>query len=196
MTDSLESAHNRALFLDRDGVINVNHGYVHSTDNFDFINGIFELAEAARAGGYRIVVVTNQAGIGRGYYSEEQFHELTAWMCAQFERRGAPIDKVYFSPFHPTAGVGEYRKDEDTRKPGPGMIFKAKHELGLSLEHSILIGDKPSDIQAGLAAGVGLNILYSDDVYPELAGLPYLPLRALEDAIPYLTGVPLEPSIR
>ena len=178
----------RALFLDRDGVINVNHGYVHSTENFDFVDGIFDLVRAAREAGYRVVVVTNQAGIGRGYYSEGQFHELTIWMCAQFEKHGAPIDRVYFSPYHPTAGVGEYRKDEDTRKPRPGMILKAKRELSLSLENSILVGDKPTDILAGIAAGVQKNVLFSDDAFAELAGLDYLPVRALVDVIPCLEG--------
>ncbi|MFC5299806.1 D-glycero-alpha-D-manno-heptose-1,7-bisphosphate 7-phosphatase [Azospira restricta] len=183
-----ESRHDRALLLDRDGVINVNHGYVHSKDNFDFIEGIFDLVRTARALGYRVVVVTNQAGIGRGYYSEAQFHELTAWMCEQFERQGAPIDKVYFSPYHPTAGIGEYRQDEDTRKPGPGMILRAHRELGVSLEKSILIGDKPSDIQAGVAAGVGLNILFSNESPAALEGLRYVPVRTLKDAISCLEG--------
>jgi len=169
-------------------VINVNHGYVHSKDNFDFIDGIFELVHSARSLGYRIVVVTNQAGIGRGYYTEAQFHELTAWMCEQFELHDAPVDKVYFSPYHPTAGIGEYRKDECTRKPGSGMILRAHRELGLSLKNSILIGDKPSDIQAGVSAGVGLNILYSNESIATLEGLRYVPVRALKDAISFLEG--------
>ncbi|NBT76387.1 MAG: HAD family hydrolase [Betaproteobacteria bacterium] len=180
----LPVAGQRALFLDRDGVINVNHGYVNSIENFDFVDGIFDLVRTACKAGYRVVVVTNQAGIGRGYYSEGQFHELSAWMCAQFEKHGAPIDRVYFSPYHPTAGVGKYRKDEDTRKPGPG----AKHELGLSLEDSVLVGDKPSDILAGITAGVGTNVLFSDNTFVELAGLDYLPVRELKDVIPCLEG--------
>ncbi len=184
----LPVAGQRALFLDRDGVINVNHGYVNSIENFDFVDGIFDLVRTACKAGYRVVVVTNQAGIGRGYYSEGQFHELTVWMCAQFEKHGAPIDRVYFSPYHPTAGIGKYRKDEDTRKPGPGMILRAKRELGLSLEDSILVGDKPSDILAGITAGVRTNVLLSDDTYVELMGLDYLPVRALKDVIPCLEG--------
>ena len=178
----------RALFLDRDGVINVNQGYVHSIENFDFVDGIFDLVLAASTAGYRVVVVTNQAGIGRGFYSEKQFDELTAWMCSQFERRGATIDRVYFSPFHPTSGIGEYMRDEDTRKPGPGMILRAKLELGLSLEDSVLIGDKPSDILAGIAAGVKTNVLFSNDVFPELAGIDYLAVPNLKDAIACLDG--------
>lgn len=170
-------------------MINVNHGYVHSKDNFDFIDGIFDLVRAARAAGYLVLVVTNQAGIGRGYYSEEQFHALTDWMCGEFDRQKASIDKVYFSPYHPTAGVGIYRQDEDTRKPRPGMILKAQQEFNLSLANSILIGDKSSDIQAGVAAGVRLNILFSSASHPELAGADYLPIQALKDAIPYLDRI-------
>ncbi len=184
----LPAVGHRALFLDRDGVINVNHGYVNSVENFDFVDGIFDLVRAACKAGYRVVVVTNQAGIGRGYYSEEQFHDLTDWMCAQFQKHGAPIDRVYFSPYHPTAGIGEYRKDEDTRKPGPGMILRAKRELGLSLENSVLVGDKPSDILAGITAGVRTNILFANDAFAELAGLNYLTVRTLKEVIPCLEG--------
>jgi D-glycero-D-manno-heptose 1,7-bisphosphate phosphatase len=181
-------ADQRALFLDRDGVINVYHGYVNSIENFDFVDGILNLVRTACKAGYRMVVVTNQAGIERGYYSEGQFHELSAWMCAQFEKHGAPIQRVYFSLYHPTAGVGKYRKDEDTRKPGPGMTLRAKHELGLSLEDSVIVGDKPSDILAGITASAGTNVLFSDDTFVELAGLDYLPDRALKDVIPCLEG--------
>lgn len=178
-----------ALFLDRDGVINVNHGYVHTKEEFEFIDGIFDVVRTARSTGFRIVIVTNQAGIGRGYYSEAEFLELTDWMCAEFDRRGAPIDKVYFSPFHPTSGIGQFRKFEDTRKPGPGMILKAQHELGLSLPDSVLIGDKPSDILAGNAAGVGLNIIFSNNIYSELENMKYISVGKLVDAIPFLNGV-------
>ena len=90
----------RALFLDRDGVININHGYVHSVDDFEIIDGIFDVVRTAHANNLKVVVITNQSGIGRGFYSEQQFHLLTSWMCEKFINAGAPIDKVYFSPFH------------------------------------------------------------------------------------------------
>lgn len=185
---------NRALFLDRDGVINVNHGYVHTAENFHFVDGIFELVRAAKSARFEVVVVTNQAGIARGFYSEAQFHRLTAWMCEQFERRGGSIDKVYFSPYHPTAGIGEYLRDEDTRKPRPGMILKARQELGLSLDESILVGDQPSDLQAGHSAGVGLNVLYAPAARPEVA-VPHVCVAALQDVIPLLhRAVPGSPQ--
>jgi D-glycero-D-manno-heptose 1,7-bisphosphate phosphatase len=185
MIPSANSSHH-ALFLDRDGVINENHGYVHSIEDFDFIDGIFDLVRTANRLGYRVVVITNQAGIGRGYYSERQFQTLTAWMCAEFRRAGATINKVYFSPYHPTSGIGKYRKRENTRKPGPGMILKAKHELGLSLMNSILVGDSASDILAGAAAGVRTNILLSNYMLPELDGVNHQLASNLRAIIPCL----------
>jgi D-glycero-D-manno-heptose 1,7-bisphosphate phosphatase len=148
-----------ALFLDRDGVINFDRGYVHRSEDFEFLPGIFELCSAARAQGLRLVVVTNQAGIGRGLYDERDFERLTVWMRERFAEAGAPIDAVYHCPTHPTAGIGPYRAESPRRKPNPGMILDARDELGLDLAASILLGDKPSDVQAGLAAGVGLNLL-------------------------------------
>ena len=178
----------RAVILDRDGVINVNHGYVHHPENFEFIDGIFEVARAAHAFGYKIIVITNQSGIGRGYYSEQQFHQLTAWMCNEFLNAGAPIEKVYFSPFHPTAGLGAYKKDDVSRKPRPGMIHQAQREMNLNLGNSILIGDKVSDIQAGIAAGVGLNILLGQKRPSELSGLPYQAIATLHEALPFMNS--------
>jgi D-glycero-D-manno-heptose 1,7-bisphosphate phosphatase len=170
------------LFLDRDGVINVDHGYVHKPEKFEFIDGIVELVAAANARGYLVVVVTNQAGIGRGYYTETDFHALMAWVREQFSNRGAHIDAVYFSPFHPEHGMGRYRRDSDCRKPAPGMLLRAKEELHIDLAHSILIGDKPSDMQAGQAAGVGMLLHFC----PDAAEGPGVTLNALADAVAYL----------
>ncbi|MBI5329727.1 MAG: D-glycero-beta-D-manno-heptose 1,7-bisphosphate 7-phosphatase [Betaproteobacteria bacterium] len=178
----------RAVFLDRDGVINFNHGYVHKIENFDFIDGVFDVARQAYGLGYKIVVITNQAGIGRGYYSEEDFHRLSDWMCGVFAEAGAPIDRVYFSPFHPTAGIGRYKKEDFSRKPQPGMIVQAAQELDLDLPNSILIGDKASDIQAGVAADVGVNILFAQERPPELDGVAYHSITALREALPFLGG--------
>lgn len=174
--------------LDRDGVINVNHGYVHRPQDFEFIDGIFDLARAAHARQYKLVVITNQAGIARGYYSEQQFHDLTAWMCERFVSQGAPIAKVYFSPYHPTEGLGAYKKDDVSRKPRPGMILQAQTEFKLDLANSVLIGDNASDIQAGVAAGVGRNILLARTASPELAGMNYQRISALRDALPFLSA--------
>ena len=153
-------AKRRALFLDRDGVINIDHGYVYRQDQFEFVNGIFDLCRKAVALDYLVFVVTNQAGIGRGYFTEKQFHELTAWMCQAFLVQGIKIERVYFCPFHPEHGVGDYKRESSFRKPGPGMLLEAARDYGLDLASSVLVGDKETDIAAGLAAGVGRNVLY------------------------------------
>jgi D,D-heptose 1,7-bisphosphate phosphatase len=145
----------KALFLDRDGVINVNHGYVHTPGQTDWVPGIFDLARAARAAGYALVVVTNQAGIARGYYDEAQFRAYTRWMHARFEAEGAPIAATYFCPHHPEAGLGELKVACGCRKPRPGMILAAARRFGLSLADSVLVGDTESDIDAAAAARVG-----------------------------------------
>jgi len=184
----MSSVQQRALLLDRDGVINVDYGYVHHSENFEFIDGIFEVARAAHASGYKLVVITNQAGIARGYYSEQQFHQLTEWMCNEFFIEGVPIEKVYFSPFHPTAGLGAYKKDDVSRKPHPGLIHQAQREMNLDLGNSILVGDKASDIQAGIAAGVGLNILFDQKQPSELSGLPYQAIATLREALHFMNS--------
>ena len=150
-----------ALFLDRDGVINQDHGYVNSKENFDFLPGIFELTVDARANGYLCVVVTNQAGIGRGLYTTKQFKTLSTWMCKQFQNRGAFIDAIYYSPFHPTEARGRYLLEENTRKPGAGMFLEAEKDLNIDLSKSIMIGNKVSDVEASAKANIPLNYLLS-----------------------------------
>lgn len=151
---------NRALFLDRDGVINVNHGYVHTPESMDFIEGIFDICRFARQKGYHLFVVTNQAGIGRGYYTEQAFHVLNVWMLQQFASQRAVIAKVYWCPYHPEHGIGQYKRESYFRKPAPGMILAAAKEFNIHLPSSVLVGDSLTDIQAGVAAGIQHNILY------------------------------------
>ncbi len=145
----------RALFLDKDGVINVDHGYVCTPDRTDFIDGIFGLCRVATQRGYLNVVITNQAGIARGYYTEQAFLAYMGWVRGEFRRHGATLDAVYYCPHHPVHGRGKYLKDCDCRKPKPGMILSAAHDLDLDLPASVLLGDNPSDTAAGRAAGVG-----------------------------------------
>lgn len=171
-----------ALFLDRDGVINVDHGYVHTPENFEFIDGIFDLVANANRAGFLVVVVTNQAGIGRGYYSEAQFHALTDWMRNTFAEHGGRIDGVYFCPYHPEHGVGEYRRESEFRKPAPGMLLQAQSELGINLEQSIFIGDKSTDMIAGYAAGVGRLLHFC----AEKANDNAIIITHLSQALPYL----------
>ena len=180
----------KALFLDRDGVINVDHGYVYKQEDFEFVEGIFELCRTAKRLGYLILVVTNQAGIGRGYYTEQDFLKLTDWMCGVFSNKGVVIDNVYFCPSHPEHGVGQYKVDSPYRKPGPGMILQAAEEFSVNLARSILVGDKETDIQAGMIAGVGCNLLYralrSDASIKTAASAV---VRGLYHVEPFLRGV-------
>jgi D-glycero-D-manno-heptose 1,7-bisphosphate phosphatase len=168
-----------ALFLDRDGVINVDHGYVYRIDAFEFIPGIFELARFAVSRDWPIVVVTNQGGIGRGLYCEDDYQAVTRWMCDCFQREQAPIARIYHCPFHPDLGVGEFRAEHAWRKPNPGMLLQAARDLDLDLSRSSLIGDKISDMQAAAAAGVSSRIRLDPQGLPVEPGVP--PHRVVRD---------------
>ena len=161
-----------ALLLDRDGVINVDRGFVSRLEDFAWQPGIFDVARTAAGLGMALVVVTNQSGIGRGYYSEEEFLALTAFMRERFAGEGAPLTAVYHCPYHPEAIEPRFRAvDHPWRKPRPGMILAARDELGLDLPRSVLIGDRAVDLQAGAAAGVGaLALVRGTDLAP--CGLP------------------------
>jgi D-glycero-D-manno-heptose 1,7-bisphosphate phosphatase len=148
------------LFLDRDGVINHDFGHVYRVEDFIFVDGIFELTRLASEAGYQIFVVTNQGGIGRGLYSEDEFMRLSDWMSRQFAAQGAVISKVYYCPVHPEHGVGKYRCDSDERKPHPGMLLRADAEFGCDFAKSLMLGDKHSDMQAAKAAGVLKRIFF------------------------------------
>ncbi len=147
----------KALFLDRDGVINVEKEYLYKREDFEFIDGIFELCRYYQALGYLIFVVTNQSGIARGFYSEEDFSKLTQWMLEEFEKRGVTISKVYHCPHHPKLS-GEC----SCRKPKPGMLHEAAREFDVDLLSSIIIGDKERDIEAGLNAGLREAYLFDE----------------------------------
>lgn len=157
----------RALFLDRDGIINVDFGYVHQVKDFEFIDGIFDVCRYAQDMGYEIYVITNQAGIARGYYTIEDFLALTDWMKKEFLKQEVVINDVYYCPHHPEKGDTEYVITCKCRKPEPGMILKAAKEHGINLDHSAFIGDKVSDMKAAEAAGIHNKILvasqYQDD---------------------------------
>ncbi len=145
----------KAIFLDRDGVINVDHGYVGSVEEFEFIDGVFESLQKLQKKGFKLFIVTNQSGIARGYYSEEAFLKLTEWMLNELQKRGIKIVEVAYCPHAPDEGCG-------CRKPEPGMIEYLAKKYGVDLQNSWIIGDKPSDVEAGKRAGVGHKILLQD----------------------------------
>lgn len=178
----------RALFLDRDGVINHDAGYTSRVEDFEFIEGIFDLCRAARKLNYLLVVVTNQAGIARGYYSEEDFLVLTRWMCDRFEAEDALITEVFFCPDHPEHGIGPYKKDSFDRKPNPGMLLRAAEKYRIALQDSIMIGDKESDMLAAQRAGVGIRCHYIVQGVPaaEMSEAATHQVNSLLEVIPLL----------
>lgn len=141
----------KALFLDRDGTINVDRAYVHAKEDFTFIDGVFEFCRMAQEKGYLIIVITNQSGIARGYYSEADYKELTDWMVGEFSKRGIAIADVFHCP----------ELSGPDRKPEPGMFLKARDKYSIDMSASVNIGDKPRDVEAGERAGVGVNMLFS-----------------------------------
>eukprot|EP01029_Cantina_marsupialis_P009319 TRINITY_DN2179_c0_g1_i1.p12 TRINITY_DN2179_c0_g1~~TRINITY_DN2179_c0_g1_i1.p12 ORF type:complete len:195 (+),score=19.39 TRINITY_DN2179_c0_g1_i1:10300-10884(+) len=148
-----------AVFLDRDGVINVDHGYVHDEHDFEYIDGVFEAAKAFKDMGYLLVLVTNQSGIARGMFSEDRFLSLTQWMDWNFVDNGVELDGIYYCPHHAKHGIGDYKQDCDCRKPKPGMFISARDFLKIDMANSVMIGDKAEDMMAAEAAGVGTKVL-------------------------------------
>jgi D-glycero-D-manno-heptose 1,7-bisphosphate phosphatase len=172
----------KAVFLDRDGVINIDHGYLYQPEQFDFIDGVFEACRHFQQLGYLLIVVTNQSGIARGYYTEHQFALLTSWMKQQFAAQGVKIDGVYYCPHHAEKGQSPYNIVCDCRKPEPGMLLQAMREYQIDPAQSLMLGDKAADMQAAAAAGVKRKVLVlsgqtlsvaeqqtADEVWPSIA---------------------------
>jgi D-glycero-D-manno-heptose 1,7-bisphosphate phosphatase len=154
---------NKALFIDRDGVINIDRGHVFLKEDFEFSPGIFDLCRKYSDAGYLFIVITNQAGIAKGIYTEAAFLKLTDWMTAEFKKNGIIISKVCYCPHHP-----DVTGPCECRKPKPGMILKAKDEFDIDLSQSVLIGDMENDLQAGRNAGIPEQNLHLFDPPPPL----------------------------
>lgn len=144
----------RALFLDRDGVLNVDHGYVGSRDRFEWMDGALEAIRYATQQGWHVFVVTNQSGVARGLYTEDTVLALLGWMADQVRAAGGTIDDVRFCPFHPAAVVDVYRGDHLWRKPLPGMLLDLISAWELNPGRAVMVGDQATDMQAAAAAGV------------------------------------------
>lgn len=150
---------NKAVFLDRDGTLNIDYGYVHKIDDFHFIEGSIEALKKLKEMGYLLVLVTNQSGIARGYFTEQEFLQLTEWMDWSLADRGVDLDGIYYCPHHPEAKLAEFKQDCDCRKPKSGMLLQAIEELNIDPARSIMIGDKIEDLFAGQGAKIRTNIL-------------------------------------
>ena len=146
--------HRRALFLDRDGVINVDHGYVGSRDRFEWMPGAREAIRAATDAGWHVFVITNQSGVARGHYDEAAVTALHGWMIDEVRRAGGTIDDIRYCPFHPDAVVPAYRRVSDWRKPAPGMLLDLMRAWELDPARCVLVGDQETDMAAAAAAGI------------------------------------------
>ena len=151
----------KALFLDRDGTINVDYGYVHEPEKFVFIDGVFDFCRIAQEKGYLIIVVTNQSGIERGYFTEDDFAAITKYMVDKFAEAGVAITDVFHCP----------SMEGPDRKPEPGMFLKAQAKYDIDMALSVNIGDRDRDLEAGLRAGVGTNLLFKGDFCEIVSGL-------------------------
>jgi len=147
----------KALFLDRDGVINIEKNYLHKIEDFEWMEGIIEVCRKYQSEGYSIIIVTNQSGIARGYYSEEAFQDLSRWMSEQFMQAGIQITHIYHCPHHESISGAC-----DCRKPEAGMFLAAQQDYHLDMASSVMIGDNERDVEAAIKAGVGHNILLSE----------------------------------
>jgi D-glycero-D-manno-heptose 1,7-bisphosphate phosphatase len=143
-----------ALFLDRDGTINVDHGYVGTADRFDWIPGAREAVRLASSAGWHVFIVTNQSGVARGHYDEAAVAALHGWLVEEIRRAGGTIDDVRYCPMHPEATVARYRGVSDWRKPAPGMILDLIRAWDLDAASCVMVGDQPSDMAAAAAAGI------------------------------------------
>lgn len=156
----------KAVFFDRDGTINVEKNYLYKPEDFEFILGVPELIKSYNDRNYLVIVVTNQAGIARGYYTEEDMHHLHRYINEQLKSYGAHIDAFYFCPHHPTYGIGKYKMDCNCRKPKTGMLEQAIKDFDIDQKRSIMIGDKPWDIEAGKK--LGMDCFYIEEILNEV----------------------------
>ncbi|OEF23901.1 D-glycero-beta-D-manno-heptose 1,7-bisphosphate 7-phosphatase [Vibrio rumoiensis] len=177
-----------AVFIDRDGVINVDHGYVSKVDDFEYIDGVFDATKALKDLGYQLVLVTNQSGIARGYYTEKEFLRLTEWMDWNFVDQGVEFDGFYYCPHHPEGSVEKYTQVCDCRKPEAGMLVSAQEELDINMASSVMVGDKADDMKAAISAGVETRILVRSgkEVTAEAEQLATVVLDSIKDVPKYL----------
>lgn len=150
---------NKAVFFDRDGTLNVNTDYLYKKEDFVWMPQAVEAIKYANDRGYLVIVVSNQSGVARGYYTEEDVKILHRWMNEELKKKGAHIDAFYYCPYHTAGTVPEYTRDSEDRKPKPGMILKAMKDFHIDPSQSLMIGDKPLDVECADNAGIK-GVLY------------------------------------
>jgi D-glycero-D-manno-heptose 1,7-bisphosphate phosphatase len=154
----------KALFLDRDGVLNIDHGYVGSRDRFDWVDGALDAIRYATQAGWHVFIVTNQSGVARGLYTEDAVRDLLDWIAGEARATGGTVDDARFCPFHPDATVDAYRQVHPWRKPLPGMLLDLIQAWELDPKQAVMVGDQPTDMTAAAAAGVAGHLFGGGDL--------------------------------
>ena len=162
----------RAIFLDRDGTLNCDRGYTYKLTDFQLLDGVVEGLQLFQQLGFRLIVVTNQSGIARGYFAEMEMHTFNDQLETTLSRRGVTITGIYYSPYHPKATVEKYRRASPCRKPEPGMLLRAAKEHDIDLSRSYAVGDKGSDILAGRGAGCRTILLRTGCAGSDIEAVP------------------------
>ncbi|MBN1943998.1 MAG: HAD family hydrolase [Phycisphaerae bacterium] len=180
---------NKAIFLDRDGTVMDDPGYLADPAGVKLLPGVDLAIKSLRQAGYKVVVVTNQSGVARGLLNEETLEKIHAELRRTLAEKGAMLDAIYYCPFHPEGSVPQYTRDSDLRKPAPGMLYQAAKELDLDLPACWMVGDSIRDVAAGLAAGCRAILLQptkpsdeSDDVTDEDASPDFTARNLVEAA--------------
>lgn len=177
---------NRCVFLDRDGTINEEVNYLSRPDQLRLIAGAAEAIKRLKHAGLKVVVITNQAGVARGYFSEPALQQIHLELEQMLRAQDAHLDAIYYCPHHPTAGIGVYKIDCSCRKPKPGLLEKAARELNLDLRRSFIVGDKPADLQAGEVVGCRTILVrtgYGLESEKELAAGNFQPDHIADDLL-------------
>ena len=184
---------NKAVFLDKDGTIIEDVGYIQSPSQIKFIDGSIEAIKKLNQAGYKVVIISNQSGIARGMVTENAIHHVDKTLHKHILNGGAHLDGIYFCPHHPEHGLHPYKKSCECRKPHPGLIKKAEHDLKIDLSMSFMIGDKATDIEAGQKAGVKTVLVLTGRGPEEKSKIKEKPdhiANKLSDAIDWILGLP------
>ena len=179
---------NKAVFLDRDGTINVDKAYLSRVEEFEYLQGVIEGLRMLQDSGFILIIVTNQSGIARGYYSEEDFLELNEWMLSDLKKKGIKIAKVYYCPHHPNGKIEKYKMDCNCRKPKLGMYEEAIEDFDIDLSQSFAIGDKIRDsviCEKTSCRGYLISNLEKENIVDDVKSGKY---RNIEYAVDLLTA--------